>query len=82
MDVFTGKRKKIGSFLGTGEQNLLCLEIGVWSLTQGSVQERIFKWTQSLCLKVINCMNQKDTTATYYFILTRYTGESGRTVFE
>lgn len=36
MDIFTGKLKQIGSCLGTGEQNLLCLRTGV-SLTQGSV---------------------------------------------
>lgn len=81
MDIFTGKLKQIGSCLGTGEQNLLCLRTG-FSQTQGSVQGRVFKSTQNLCLKVRNCMNQKDTTTTYYFILTRYTGESGRTVFE
>lgn len=81
MDVFTEQLKQIGSCLGTGEQNLLCFRTGV-SLTQGSVQETVFEWTQSLCLKVINCINQKDITTTYCFILTRYTGESGRTVFE
>lgn len=36
MDIFTEKLKQIGSCLGTGEQNLLCLRTGV-SLTQGSV---------------------------------------------
>lgn len=35
-DIFTRKLKKIGSCLGTGEQNLLCLKTGV-VLTQGSV---------------------------------------------
>lgn len=36
MVIFTEKLKQIGSCLGTGEQNLLCLRTGV-SLTQGSV---------------------------------------------
>lgn len=45
------------------------------------LENRSLDESLSFYLEVINCMNLKNTTL-YYFILSRYTGESGRTVFE